>query len=197
MQIEELGSEHEHDRAQRTHGHIPESLGGPGERGTIFVLERDRQSVAVPEQSHELLQLRAVVLIRGGELGSDSGEIGEDEWVLLGDTLQQYLPFYIPGTNHSSVGGTFDCEPTTSVGSVDHIHRTDQESRLQVLGPRIRALRTRDDEVSESRMKLRWMSGADFLSFLFLRLFESVARSCTAKTNTQQLGNFETEQECN
>lgn len=55
----------------------------------------------------------------------------------------------IPGANYPRVGGAFDCESTTSMGSVDHIHRADQESSLQVLGPRVCALRTRDDRVSE------------------------------------------------
>lgn len=55
------------------------------------------------------------------------------------------------GANYTCSTWTSHCKPSTPMGFANHIHRTHQESDLQILGPRFCPLCTRNWEVCEKQ----------------------------------------------
>merc|ERR1712142_380416 len=88
-----------------------------------LVPQLDRQPAEISQQPHSVLFVHAPLLVRRSQ------------------------PRSYPGTNHQGSPRKVDRQQTASMGSFDHVYRTDQESPLRVLGTRVRSLRAGNPKV--------------------------------------------------
>lgn len=114
---------------------------------TLPLPQRHRQPAALPQQPHPLLQLHHALPVRRGQ---HRGHPGADHQVSsAGVPASRTLWAGPQPLNRVFQGsaGEADREPAAPLGSPHHLHRADQEPRLQVLEPRLCSLCPGDREV--------------------------------------------------